>query len=126
MHREPWYRAGIIAIVVCAVVPIAAALVALAPMPDTVPLQFDLQGNVNRWGSKWELLLIGGVIALVEALMLVFYIKADTLDRLNLMNAPGPNRASSGRIILVACCVACDIIFLCCIVAIAATITNAL
>lgn len=125
MHREPWYRAGVIAIVVCAIAPIVASIAALAPLPDTIPLHFDLDGNVNRWGSKWELVPVGGLMALVNALMLVFYVKAEALDRMNLMNAPGPNKATTGRIILIACSVILDVIFLCCIVAIVASIGNA-
>ena len=36
-------------------------LVRWGQIPDRVPLQADLQGNVTRWGGKGSLLALGGV-----------------------------------------------------------------
>lgn len=42
-------------------------------MPDTVPMHYDLQGNIDRWGSKYENLIFPGIIlifALVRTLVI--------------------------------------------------------
>lgn len=100
MGRSPLYRAGIVVIAACIVVPIVSALAFALAMPDTVPLHFDFEGNVNRWGSRWELLVIGLIMALVNAMMLACYIGAERLKALNLLNAPGRDDVRTGRIIL--------------------------
>ena len=128
MQREPRYWAGIIAIVVCAIVPVAAAAAAFAMLPDTViPLHFDAHGTIDRWGSKDEIsfLPLSGLFALVYAIMLVFYMKADVLAQRGLMHIPGPDKGRNGRIVVVACCVICDVVLLCAIFAGTATIMNA-
>lgn len=38
---------------------LAATIVAYPQLPATVPLHWDIQGQVNGWGSKWTLFLFG-------------------------------------------------------------------
>lgn len=40
------------------VLPVFAAVVSLFFLPDNIPLQFGISGEVNRYGSKYFLLLI--------------------------------------------------------------------
>ena len=44
---------------------LASTLVAMALLPDIIPVHFDIQGEVDRWGSKYELLLIPAVLTLI-------------------------------------------------------------
>lgn len=40
------------------VLPLAAVLIALQFMPDQIPLHYDINNQVNRWGSKYETLIL--------------------------------------------------------------------
>lgn len=56
------------------------AAVAIRLLPDTVPIHFNLQGEVDRFGSKWELLVfpLGNVIiALVGQLSVLYFSKKE-------------------------------------------------
>lgn len=56
------------------------AAAAIRLLPDTVPIHFDLQGEVDRFGSKWELLVFppGNVlIALVGQLSMLYFSKKE-------------------------------------------------
>jgi uncharacterized membrane protein len=44
---------------------LASSLIAIAFLPDIIPVHFDIQGEVDRWGSKYELLILPGVLALM-------------------------------------------------------------
>ncbi|MBO7196601.1 MAG: DUF1648 domain-containing protein [Clostridia bacterium] len=41
---------------------LAITLATLSAMPDTVPVHFDIHGVVDRWGSKYEMLIMPGVM----------------------------------------------------------------
>ena len=52
--------------------------IALQFLPERVPMHFDLAGNIDRWGSKYENLVFPGVIllaALFWTLMIRYYEK---------------------------------------------------
>ncbi len=51
-------------IAVAAFLPLAVTLVWLQFLPDTVPAHYDFSGTVDRWGSKWEKLILPGVVLL--------------------------------------------------------------
>lgn len=42
-------------------------------LPDTIPLHYDSAWNVDRYGSKYELLLMPGITVLVSWLLGVFW-----------------------------------------------------
>ena len=42
---------------------------ALQYMPEVVPLHYDLAGNIDRWGSKYEYLLLAFIIMLLTLFM---------------------------------------------------------
>ena len=44
---------------------LASTLIAMAFLPDIIPVHFDIHGEVDRWGSKYELLILPGVLALM-------------------------------------------------------------
>ncbi len=50
-----------------AFVPLAVSLVWLQFLPDRVPLHYNFAGEIDRWGSKWELLLLPGIVVLFAA-----------------------------------------------------------
>jgi uncharacterized membrane protein len=47
---------------ISAFLPLALTLVWLHFLPDRIPLHFNLSGDIDRWGSKWESLLIPGIV----------------------------------------------------------------
>ena len=53
--------------------PLIGTAVSIQFMPEKVPMHYDLSGNIDRWGSKYELLIIP-VIILVIMLVCVFMI----------------------------------------------------
>lgn len=44
---------------------LASTLIAIAFLPDIIPVHFDIHGEVDRWGSKYELLILPGALALM-------------------------------------------------------------
>lgn len=51
---------------------IAGTILAISAMPDTVPVHFNIHGLADRWGSKYELLIMCPIIAVMQALWLGF------------------------------------------------------
>ena len=49
--------------------PLVATLVSLFFMPETVAVHFDINNQVDRWGSKYELLILP-IVALVMGIVL--------------------------------------------------------
>ncbi len=58
--------------------PLVATLVSLFFMPETVPVHFDINNQVDRWGSKYELLILP-IVALVMGVVLM--ISAKRIDK---------------------------------------------
>lgn len=56
---------------ISAFVPLVITLIWLQFLPDQVPLHYDFHGNIDRWGSKWENLLIPGIVLLMGALCFI-------------------------------------------------------
>ena len=125
MVRTPLYRAGFFVLVICTIIPLVATACVVVTLPDIVPLHFDLEGNINRWGSRWELFVVGGIMAAVNLVDLVCYAKAETLKRYNLLNAPGSNEIRNARIILVVTGVIVVIVHLAVLALIVSSIANA-
>lgn len=51
--------------------PLVLTLIALVVLPDRVPVHYDIAGNITRWGSKYENLILPGVSLLMGAFFLV-------------------------------------------------------
>lgn len=65
---------GTIFEVVCAVLLLALwvfILLAWSHLPEQIPTHFNAEGEANRYGERWEILLIGGVGTFAVILMLV-------------------------------------------------------
>lgn len=45
---------------------IAGTLLAISVLPDTVPVHFNIRGEADRWGSKYELLIMSLCLALMQ------------------------------------------------------------
>lgn len=41
-------------------------------LPNEVPAHFDGSGNVDRWGSKWELLILPGIGIVMHFFLMIF------------------------------------------------------
>lgn len=49
-----------------AVLPFLITILLLRMVPDEIPMHYDFSGNINRWGSKFELLLFPVFIAVFQ------------------------------------------------------------
>ena len=59
-------------------IPLALTAAVLQFLPDMVPMHYDLAGNIDRWGSKFEELILPAiaiVLALLWTLMIRYYQK---------------------------------------------------
>ena len=57
--------------------PLVATLISLFCMPDTVPVHFDINNQVDRWGSKYELLILPIVVLVVGIGLMVIAKRMD-------------------------------------------------
>ena len=67
-------RTHYIVLMILALLPLMITLIALPFMPDTIPAHRSLGGVVDRWGSKYEMLLLPA-IALVTGLFMMWITK---------------------------------------------------
>lgn len=56
---------------ISAFLPLAVTLVWLQFLPNRVPMHYDFNGNIDRWGSKWENLLLPGIVLLMGLIFLL-------------------------------------------------------
>lgn len=56
------------AIWIIAVLGLVLTAAVLASLPETVPVHFDAAWNPDRWGSRWELLLLPAVLLLLAGI----------------------------------------------------------
>ena len=62
------------------------AMLAALPLPDTMAMHFGLDGAPDRWGSKFELLIVGGIMSGANLLMALMYWKIEALFAMGLVN----------------------------------------
>ena len=62
------YKKLYIILGVVALIGIIVPVVLLSFLPDTVPLHYDFQGNIDRYGSKYELLIFPAIALIMELL----------------------------------------------------------
>ncbi len=55
---------------ILAFLPIVVTLIVLPMFPDTIPTHYGFDGTANRWGSKYEMLIIPVIMIAFVALML--------------------------------------------------------
>ena len=67
-------RTHYVILLILALLPLIITAIALPFMPDTIPAHRSLGGVVDRWGSKYEMLLLPA-IALVTGLFLMWITK---------------------------------------------------
>ena len=59
-------------------IPLIVTLLVINYLPDTVPMHYDVQGNIDRWGSKYEQFILPIVtiaMSLFMQLMINYYEK---------------------------------------------------
>ena len=71
---------------------------AALPLPDTMAMHFGLDGAPDRWGSKFELLIVGGIMSGANLLMALMYWKIEALFAMGLVN--GIKTVRGARIVL--------------------------
>ena len=54
---------------ISAFLPLAMTLIWLQFLPDRIPLHYDAAGNIDRWGSKWESLLLPCIVLALAAVI---------------------------------------------------------
>lgn len=69
-------------------VPLAVTLIWLQFLPDRVPVHYDFSGNIDRWGSKWENLLLPGIVLVMGLQFLL-------ADRLGFRAAAGDEKKTA-------------------------------
>ena len=74
------------------------AMLAALPLPDTMAMHFGLDGTPDRWGSKFELLIVGGIMSGANLLMALMYWKIEALFAMGLVN--GIKTVRGARIVL--------------------------
>ena len=103
------WRFGVAALIILTLLPLGVCAVSAVILPETVPLHMGFDGTVNRWGSKWELLLImGGVSLVVGVLCTLSYVFAPQLKSMGLLSVPKNNDVGIARWILIGSMVFCD------------------
>ncbi len=65
-------RVGWVVWWVLAFAPLVAACVALPFVSGSVPAGFGADGQVDRWGSKWELLILPAAVAMLAIVMAIW------------------------------------------------------
>ena len=85
--------------IVLVAAPFALSLVLFAVAPDVVAMQYHFDGEVSRYGSKVEFLILGGAFSAFNLVMALCFAFADKLFAMGLLNAKSPR---SGRIALMA------------------------
>ncbi|MCL2712710.1 MAG: DUF1648 domain-containing protein [Methanomassiliicoccaceae archaeon] len=68
---KPLTRTHYIVLVIASLIPFIMVLTAFPFIPDPMPAHFSLSGDVNRWGSRYEALLLP-VIAAFSGLLLTW------------------------------------------------------
>jgi len=63
-EKQGFWRKNRVTLVILAVCMVAAAIV-FQYLPETIPMQWGLNGQVSRYGSRWEVFLIGALPAAV-------------------------------------------------------------
>ena len=54
------------------IVSLAGTAVVLQFMPENVPMHYDMSGNIDRWGSKYENLIFPAIIILLSLFWTLF------------------------------------------------------
>ena len=65
-HEKLWRRL----FCVLMLLPLAATLTALLLLPAEIPAHYDAAGNITRWGSKYEMLLLPLITLLMGGFLL--------------------------------------------------------
>lgn len=55
---------------ILAVVPLIGTLFSLFFLPDSVPMHFDINHQVDRWGSKYEMLILPIIVLILGAVFI--------------------------------------------------------
>ncbi len=77
-------------------VTVAVSALAYPRLPATVPVHWGLDGQPDRWGSRWELLLLGPV------LLLVLGVLERALERRDQVKQPGDDQGPRRQVSVLA------------------------
>ena len=90
---------------IISVIPLVITLFVLRFLPDEIPAHYDFEGNIDRWGSKYEELIFP-IIILVMALFWQIFVQYFTKKEKNAKTEKEAVEAKSNRniILLTAIC----------------------
>ena len=106
-------RLAYLLLIVLSIVPVVVTAIVFAVAPETMPMHINFSGEITRYGSKMELLLVGGMWLFANALCALCYVFAEKLEAFGMLNAPGTGagKIKTARILLLACIAFCDTVF---------------
>lgn len=78
--------------------PIVASALFFVVAPDVVAMHFGFNGQVDRYGSKFELFIVGSIMSACNALFFLFYAFSNKLHAYGFIKTKTPQ---NGRILLV-------------------------
>lgn len=67
-------------LIATAIIPLIAVLVILRFLPGEIPAHFDINMNIDRWGSKYEILIMPAVIIVQSVLVYIFALRSERSD----------------------------------------------
>jgi uncharacterized membrane protein len=67
-------RTHYVILFILAIMPMIITLIALQFLPDQIPAHYNLAGEVDRWGSKYESLILP-IMALMTGLFMIWITK---------------------------------------------------
>ncbi len=67
-----------------AILPLFISVIAIQFMEDKVPLHYDIKGNINRWGSKYEELIFPCIIIVFTIISIIWRQKQRMMRRNNM------------------------------------------
>lgn len=83
-------------------IPLLLSCVTVRFLPDEIPMHYDLQGNIDRWGSKYETFIFPVIILLLSLMwtgMSIFYKKVAAKTKEDKQRAEYENNAKFLKVV---------------------------
>lgn len=90
----------LIPIGILTVVPLIADFICTFFLPDRIPMHYNVKNVVDRWGSKYEIMLIPAIIILYTFILIIVTSLADKKEK-EKQNINGNNNATIGYIMCI-------------------------
>ena len=80
-HKHNTYKRLHIAFAICIFVSLLPLLISILSynfLPEEIPMHYNSEGQIGRWGSPWELILMGFVLSSLSLLMIFIFYKINS------------------------------------------------